>query len=74
MQIGQTRCLAVLGLLCVAIGVAGCDGSAQPKPTFTPASTFSDPRGTGSPAPSTPSVATTGPNVRPGEKPPVLPS
>jgi hypothetical protein len=74
MQIGQTRRLAAWGLLCVALGLTGCDAAAKPKQTFTPTSTFSDPRGTGSPAPSTPSVATTGPNVRPGEKPPVLPA
>jgi hypothetical protein len=73
MQIGQTRRLAVLGLLCAVLGLTGCGGSSKPKQKFTPTSTFSDPRGTGSPAPSTPSVATTGPNVRPGEKPPTLP-
>jgi hypothetical protein len=73
MQIGQTRRLAVLGLLCAVLGLTGCAGSSKPKQKFTPTSTFSDPRGTGSPAPSTPSVATTGPNVRPGEKPPTLP-
>ena len=59
---------------CVALGLTGCGGSSKPKKTFTPTSTFSDPRGTGSPAPSTPSVATTGPNTRPGEKAPVLPT
>ncbi|MDT4908366.1 MAG: hypothetical protein QOI69_1607, partial [Pseudonocardiales bacterium] len=73
MQIGQTRRLAVLGLLCALLGLTGCGGSSKPKQKFTPTSTFSDPRGTGSPAPSTPSVATTGPNVRPGEKPPTPP-
>jgi hypothetical protein len=73
MQIGQTRRLAVLGLLCAVLALTGCGGSSKPKQKFTPTSTFSDPRGTGSPAPSTPSVATTGANVRPGEKPPTLP-
>ncbi|PZS27055.1 MAG: hypothetical protein DLM58_19420 [Pseudonocardiales bacterium] len=73
---GQSRRPAVLGLLCVLLAVAtGCDGSsAEPKHTFSPTATFSDPRGGGTPAPSTPNVATTGPNVRPGEKPPVLPA
>ncbi|MEP7020997.1 MAG: hypothetical protein ABI808_10120, partial [Pseudonocardiales bacterium] len=76
MQMGQSRRLVAVGLLCVLLAVAvGCDGSsAEPKHTFTPTATFSDPRGSGSPAPSTPSVATTGPNLRPGEKPPTLPA
>jgi hypothetical protein len=72
MQSGHSRRLAGCGLLCVTVTLTGCTGSSQPAPTFTPTFTFSDPRGTGSPAPST-TVATTGPNVRPGEKPPVLP-
>ncbi|PZS16155.1 MAG: hypothetical protein DLM57_10960 [Pseudonocardiales bacterium] len=60
-------------MLCVAVGLAACDGSSTAAHPLTPASTFSDTRGTGSPAPSTPTIATTGPNVHPGEKPPVLP-
>jgi len=73
MQIGHRRRLAVLGLLCAALGLNGCTASSKTAHQPTPTSTFSDPRGTGSPAASTPAVATTGPNVRPGEKPPVLP-
>lgn len=74
MQIRHRRRIGAVAVLCAALGVAGCTGSAKPAHTFTPTSTFSDPRGTGGPVSSSPSVATTGPNVRPGEKPPVLPA
>ena len=73
MQIGHSWRVVALGLLCAAVGLTGCGGSSKAAHPVTPTSTFSDPRGTGSPASSTPTVATTGPNVRPGEKPPVLP-
>ena len=72
MQIGHPGRGVMLGLLCVAVALPGCGGSSKTGRTVTPTPTFSDPRGTGSPASSAAVVATTGPNVRPGEKPPVL--
>ncbi|HZC71511.1 MAG TPA: DUF6318 family protein, partial [Jatrophihabitans sp.] len=56
--------------------VAGCtSGSGDASDdTFTPTSTYTPPTYSISSSPTAPSVATTGPNVRPGEKPPTLPA
>lgn len=55
-----------------ALLAAGCTSSGDPGETLHPTSTYTPPAY--STAPASPTVATTGPNVRPGEKPPTLPA
>jgi hypothetical protein len=71
---GVARRLLAIGL--IAGLLAGCSGGGDdPKPTPSP-SVVSTPRTTASspsPSPSRTGPLTTGPNVRPGEKPPTVP-
>lgn len=61
----------------VLLLVAGCtSGSAAPRPSTSPSTSTAavPPSSTAPPAPTVPAdVPTTGPNTRPGERPPVMP-
>jgi hypothetical protein len=59
----------------VALGLAltACTSGGGHDATFSPTDTYTPPSHSTSPDPSTTAPVTTGPNVRPGEKPPVLP-
>jgi hypothetical protein len=58
-----------------ALGLAltACTSGGGADPTFSPTDTYTPPSHSTSPDPSTTAPVTTGPNVRPGEKPPTLP-
>jgi hypothetical protein len=60
----------------VALGLAlaACTSGGGADPTFSPTDTYTPPSHSTSPDPSTSAPVTTGPNVRPGEKPPTLPA
>jgi len=78
-QFGPLRRGAAASLLAaLAVIVTGCtSGGGGADPTFTPpTSTYKPPTSTHStsPAPTTTPPISTGPNVRPGEKPPTLPA
>lgn len=75
-QFGHLR-LGAAGLAVLA--AAGCTSSGSPADPSSALPTYTPPRvsietSPSTPATSSPSFATTGPNVRPGEKPPVLPA
>ena len=69
MRIGVAGSLVVVTLV-----AAACDGGAPtPPPSYSVASVAAAPS-TAAPSSSPTSPATTGPNVRPGERPPVMPA
>jgi hypothetical protein len=73
-MISIVRRIAVFAVF--ALLAAGCTSADGQDSSFTPTSTYTPPSYSVPPtttAPSSPLPATTGPNVRPGEKPPTLP-
>ncbi|WP_375491292.1 DUF6318 family protein [uncultured Jatrophihabitans sp.] len=62
-------------ILAITAALTACTGSATPRPTHSPVPTTpSTSAAPSSTAPPAPVVPTTGPNVRPGERPPTLPA